>query len=369
MKKAFTLVELLVVISIIGMLAGLLLPAVQAAREAARRATCINNQKNVALALVNYEGRGGFPGYKQPLSSGNYASWYVAVMPFIEQTTLYDRICDQPENSTFFGAYGDVPQVMFEEVPSADYDLTGYKDYEIKVFKCPSSAPIGSYINYVANCGPSNINNDGKPFIQTGNAKLKPETSSKTDFEPAANWNTIFANRGGAHATARQKTYACTQEFISMKDGTTNTFLIAENVDAGRWWDTEEYNVGFCYSFYANAADGQANAINGSPKQPWDLYWNGTDTNLSAGDITIARVNSFRNSTYTGGRGKHVYTKATSPDYGKYRIARPSSNHPGLVVVALCDGSVRTISDAADPATFYSAMLPQSGAVIDMNKL
>ena len=63
-KQGFTLVELLVVITIIGMLVSMLLPAVQSAREAGRRNTCLNNQKNLTLATQNYESaRGAFPGY------------------------------------------------------------------------------------------------------------------------------------------------------------------------------------------------------------------------------------------------------------------------------------------------------------------
>ena len=69
-RVAFTLVELLVVISIIGMLMGLLLPAVQAAREAARRNTCNNNLKQLGLGMINMvsTGAGRYPGYKEPLT-------------------------------------------------------------------------------------------------------------------------------------------------------------------------------------------------------------------------------------------------------------------------------------------------------------
>src|SRR5262245_8373889 len=86
-NRGFTLVELLVVIAIIGILVALLLPAVQAAREAARRTQCSNNLKQMGLAVHNFHDTyTGLP----PLSSGNgYASLWVHLMPFAEQQNTY----------------------------------------------------------------------------------------------------------------------------------------------------------------------------------------------------------------------------------------------------------------------------------------
>ncbi len=89
--RAFTLVELLVVIAIIGILIALLLPAVQAAREAARRAQCSNNMKQLGLAMHNYHDiYRAFP--PAGWASGNYLSWNALILPFIEQTPLHDQV-------------------------------------------------------------------------------------------------------------------------------------------------------------------------------------------------------------------------------------------------------------------------------------
>lgn len=112
MRRAFTLVEILVVIAIIGLLIGLLLPAVQAAREAARRSQCVNNLKQIGIALFNYhDGQGCLPpGYiSQFDSSGNDLGpgwgWGAQILPHLEQRPIFNTIhFDQPIEATSNGA-------------------------------------------------------------------------------------------------------------------------------------------------------------------------------------------------------------------------------------------------------------------------
>ena len=137
-RSGFTLIELLVVIAIIAVLIALLLPAVQAAREAARRLQCVNNEKQIGLAMHNYqESRGALPGADMVFNVTEISA-LANVLPYLEQTNVYNSI-------NFDFSYQDPNNY------TAMYTV-------INAFVCPSDLPdavpaLGAQTNYMANMG------------------------------------------------------------------------------------------------------------------------------------------------------------------------------------------------------------------------
>jgi prepilin-type N-terminal cleavage/methylation domain-containing protein len=180
-RNGFTLVELLVVIAIIGVLVALLLPAVQAARESARRSRCINNLKQIGLAVHNYENTHR----TFPIGAYDccYGTWLLSILPYIEQGALYQLYVRPGAMEGFGGANGG--DIRYGTAVNLPVTRT-----QIAVYTCPSdtkSADLGiisgvTFHNYVANYGNTvrgRLNSQGvlyggAPFIMVINPTKVP---------------------------------------------------------------------------------------------------------------------------------------------------------------------------------------------------
>src|SRR5262245_7057410 len=315
--SGFTLVELLVVIAIIGVLVALLLPAVQAAREASRRIKCTNHLKQFGVALHNYADtfkvfpnrRGGFGGVQ-----ANRISPFVQLLPFLEQNAMHERIqAGDPADPITFppgGPRGDGNWVVWNKPPT--------------VFRCPSDPAAltrgnnDSGHNYVL-CEGDQVN-----FINTS-------TNTRGMF-----------------------TRLQCRRFAEVTDGTSNTLLMSEtlcNVPTGNGGElgftvgAGQVRLQMAYARVGSdppnspqicrtVADGRYFANGSLIHGRRGIKWTDSPACLITFNTVMPPNGPACADTSSGGFGDQE--RAVLP---------PTSNHPGGVVAVMTDGAVRFFSD------------------------
>ncbi len=237
----FTLIELLVVISIIGVLVSLLLPAVQSAREAARRAQCVNNMKQIGIALFNYENTIGVfpPGYidyqnistnTPDLDMGPGWGWAALSLPLMDQQPLYNAInfnlgIRSPSNSTAV-----VTTLSVFQCPS-----DGYNPQACILYDNSFTNPIitVAHSNYVAICGWEecfmNAGGNPQPFYLNNN---DPNDSPITAGDPTDGIYGMGVQCGFGPAGIGMFWRNSNTRIAAVTDGLSNTFAIGERCTA-----------------------------------------------------------------------------------------------------------------------------------------
>jgi prepilin-type N-terminal cleavage/methylation domain-containing protein/prepilin-type processing-associated H-X9-DG protein len=351
-RAAFTLIELLVVIAIIGVLVGLLLPAVQAGREAARRSQCTNNLKQLALAAQNYHSANGFfpKARNNNLNSLTGDQWghFARLLPFIEQGSVFQTINFDVQVGT----------------SQADYTALSVP---MNVFRCPSdidklSDPSDSnnFVGWQHNNYKANAGNDNGATSTVNGTRTVYDFSQTPPAPIIIKATQLSENNNGVFVTGKSVAIG------DIVDGTSNTALFAEAVLGdgdgsivsvpGDWFVVSGatdrlslYNQAQIYT------KNPAGAPVGTSKTDVSLQVSYSGRSYAPGNYIASRYNHINTPNGASvvvpitGAPNNITATNDSPN-----ATTASSRHGGGINLALADGSVRFISNAIDPVAWWA---------------
>ncbi|MHB8864486.1 MAG: DUF1559 family PulG-like putative transporter [Pirellulaceae bacterium] len=340
-RYGFTLVEMLVVIAVIGILVGLLLPAVQAARERGRQAQCTNNLRQLGLAVINFESRRQrYPGAQELLlpqdpasaTAGHNkpASWIVLLLEDLGRSDLLERW-----NST--------------AVAWSDPVLT----QPMKLLQCPSTTEVtglSARTNYVANAG------------------FMPRSWADSGVLADGSYLTVAQRPANGIFLDRITFPRLSVDASAVRDGVSNTLLLTENLVANHWSAVGPVNPADT-TFTINQGWSQ----NLSFPVPFNARFGNTFVFCYALEPNGPAVNPLINGANVPPQmppeprmkinGELVLYPEGTPVVAE--VARPSSNHPGIVHAVAADGRVFTLTSLVPYYTYQQLMTPH-GTQSDM---
>ena len=346
-RKGFTLIELLVVISIIGVLVSLLLPAVQSAREAARRSQCVNNLKQIGLAYHGYaDGWGSMlpPHLVDDPQNGNQAqsqSAQARILPYMEQNVIYNAInWNLPSRWGPAAPGGMTANGLWDAIQSTA--LTN----EIKTLLCPSDPMPGSVdiIGWNGRAKRIGVNN------YPNNVGLNRRNNNWRMNGPS--W--IATNWDGALKPA--------VTLATFQDGTAFTAIVSEWVKGKAAMDQDGLHMVYKAGINSDAFQGQpyadwiqANACqNKGLTRDWD--WKG--------EWWIEGDRNNYSHTQTPNRRACNYGDIGVDGRGTITMIGASSMHPGGVNVVFGDGSVKFVKNSINYVPWYAIATPNGQEVV-----